>query len=174
MLPDIRSIAEIGWAGFLWSMLGVIWLLFFGSYEPMPVSISVIVKGLIISGALIILFTSPDKNPIKMIGRGIASSLLPSLSTFSDTMSYIRLMAVGLATYYIASAFNGLGGTVAHSAHWLLAVPVILFGHGLNIGLTIVAIFAHGVRLNMLEFSNNVGVQWSGYPFKAFKKLYGK
>ncbi len=171
MLPDIRSVSEFGWAVFLWSMLGIIWLLFFGSYEPMPVSVSIIVKGLIAGGILIVLFTAPNKNPIKMIGQGIASSLLPSLSTFSDTMSYIRLMAVGLATYYIASAFNGLGATVAHSSHWLVAIPIILFGHGLNIGLTVVAIFAHGVRLNMLEFSNNVGVQWSGYPFKAFRRL---
>jgi len=31
-----------------------------------------------------------------------------------------------------------------------------------------IAILAHGVRLNMLEFSNNVGVQWAGYPYQPF------
>ncbi len=171
IMPDIRSLAEIGWAVFLWAMLGIIWLLFFGSTETMPVSTKTIINGLIAGGILIVLFTAPNKNPVKMIAMGIASSLLPALGAFSDTMSYIRLMAVGLATYYIASAFNGLGVTIAHSATWILAIPILIFGHGLNMGLTVVAIFAHGVRLNMLEFSNNVGVQWSGYPFKAFRRL---
>jgi V/A-type H+-transporting ATPase subunit I len=83
-------------------------------------------------------------------------------------MSYIRLMAVGLASYHIAAAFNELGASLADTATWFAAAPVIVFGHSLNIGLAIIAIFAHGVRLNMLEFSNNSGVQWAGYPYNAF------
>ena len=98
------------------------------------------------------------------------------LGTFGDTMSYIRLMAVGLASYYIASAFNGLGAMVAqdNAFLWVLGVPVIVFGHALNIGLAIIAIFAHGVRLNMLEFSSNAGVQWAGFPYEPFANKQGK
>jgi V/A-type H+-transporting ATPase subunit I len=33
-----------------------------------------------------------------------------------------------------------------------------------------IALFAHGVRLNMLEFSNNLGMQWIGYSYKPFSK----
>ena len=47
---------------------------------------------------------------------------------------------------------------------------ILVFGHLLNIGLGMIALFAHGVRLNMLEFSNNLGMTWSGYPFKPFAK----
>jgi V/A-type H+-transporting ATPase subunit I len=57
---------------------------------------------------------------------------------------------------------------MAETMTWFAAIPVLIFGHGLNIGLATVAIFAHGVRLNMLEFSNNAGVQWAGYAYRPF------
>jgi hypothetical protein len=113
-------------------------------------------------------FGKPDRNMAKRLLLGFASSMLPLLSTFSDTMSYVRLFAVGLASYYIASAFNTLAAALAETATWLAAVPVLLLGHGLNIGLATIAIFAHGVRLNMLEFSNHAGVQWGGYAYRPF------
>ncbi len=173
LFPNLKSLAQLGWAIFLWSMLGLIWLLFFGK-EELPVSVSIISYGLIVGGIFVVLFSSDDRNLIKRIGKGFASSLLPAIGTFSDTMSYIRLMAVGLATYYIASAFNGLGVMIAAKMTWLVGGPIVLFGHILNIGLAIIAIFAHGVRLNMLEFSSNAGVQWSGYPFRPFSKKLAK
>ena len=89
---------------------------------------------------------------------------------FGDMLSYIRLMAVGLASFYIASAFNDLGGRLGGASPWAipLAVLVVIFAHLLNIALCLVAIFAHGVRLNMLEFSTNAGVQWNGYAYTPF------
>jgi len=171
MLPDLRALAEFGWCIFLWAMLGIIWLLFFGAAQ-LPVPVSAATSGLLVGGVMVILFSAPNPNPIKRIGGGIASNLLPALGTFGDTLSYIRLMAVGLASYYIASAFNGLASTLAESATWFAAVPVLLFGHALNMGLAVIAIFAHGVRLNMLEFSNNAGVQWAGHAYDPFRKKY--
>jgi V/A-type H+-transporting ATPase subunit I len=167
--PDLRALAQVGWCLFLWAMLGIIWLLFFGS-EALPVPMILIYLAGGLGAALFVLFTAPSKNPVKMVGVGFASSLLPMLSTFSDTMSYIRLMAVGMASYYIAVAFNTLGGIVAEAATWFAGAPIVIFGHALNIGLCVIAIFAHGVRLNMLEFSNNAGVQWLGYAYAPFGK----
>jgi len=167
-LPDMRAAAEIGWCLFLLSMLGVIWLLFFGSTGLAPMGL--IYAGLIVGAVLAVLFSAPSRNPFKRVAVGFASSLLGWLGTFSDTMSYIRLMAVGMASYYIAAAFNQLAGDVAGAATWFAGAPIAVFGHALNIGLAIIAIFAHGVRLNMLEFSNNAGVQWGGYAYNPFAK----
>jgi len=169
--PKLQCLAELGWFLFIWAMLGVIWLMFFGADEPLPIPLSIVFTAMGIGFLLFVLFTNPDRNPLKMIGTGLGASLLPMLSTFSDTMSYIRLMAVGLASYYIAVAFNSLGATVADAASWFAATPILLFGHALNMGLALIAIFAHGVRLNMLEFSNNAGVQWGGYPYNPFAKV---
>ena len=168
-LPSLKALSQLGWSIFIAGMLGVIWLLFYPTDPKLP-PVNVILSLLIVGGVLAILFTHPSRNVAKMLGMGLASSLLPALGAFSDTMSYIRLMAVGLASYYIASAFNGLGAQVAESATWFAAVPILLFGHGLNIGLAMIAIFAHGVRLNMLEFSSNVGVQWAGYQYDPFAR----
>lgn len=167
--PDKRALAQIGWALVLVGVLGIIWLMFFES-ESVPVPSSAILGGIGAGLFMVIAFGAPNPNPVKRVLIGFASSLLPMIGTFGDTMSYIRLMAVGLASYYIAVAFNSLGATIAESATWGAAVPILLFGHILNIALCMIAIFAHGVRLNMLEFSNNAGVQWAGYPFAPFAK----
>jgi V/A-type H+-transporting ATPase subunit I len=41
-------------------------------------------------------------------------------------------------------------------------------GHTLNMTLALVAILAHGVRLNLLEYSSHSGLQWAGYPYRPF------
>jgi V/A-type H+-transporting ATPase subunit I len=165
--PDQRFLANVGWSVFLAGMLLVILMMFrlmSGGRVVTAVSLGAILVGFLLA----IGFTAPARNPLKRIAVGFASSLLPAIGTFSDTMSYIRLMAVGLASYYIAFAFNGLGAQLAGAATWFAAAPIIVFGHALNIGLAVIAIFAHGVRLNMLEFSNNAGVQWAGFAYKPF------
>jgi len=165
--PDQRFLAELGWCVVLGGMLILIWYLMFIGVKQTPTYVWGIIGG---GMALPILFASPSRNPAKRVGAGLAGSLLPLLSTFSDTMSYVRLMAVGLASYYIAAAFNTLAGILADAITWYSVLPevVLVFGHGLNLGLAAIAIFAHGVRLNMLEFSNNAGVQWSGFPYAPF------
>ena len=166
LFPDSRFLGEAGWATVLVGMFGLVWhLLFIGIENPMNPAIPVLIG---VGVLLAIVFTSPSRNIAKRLGIGLASSLLPFLGTFSDTMSYIRLMAVGLASFYIGSSFNMLGAQVAESATWLAGAPIVLAGHALNIGLALIAVFAHGVRLNMLEFSSNAGVQWAGFPYEPF------
>ena len=119
---------------------------------------------------LIMLFSSPSPNPIKRIGFGLIGNLMGIPGAFGDMLSYIRLMAVGLASYYIASAFNDLAMGISADNAWLLpaTILVLVLAHSLNVGLCLVAVFAHGVRLNMLEFSTNAGLQWSGRPYAPF------
>jgi len=167
LFPDTRAYSEVAWSVILVTMLVVIWYLMFIGVDRMPASIGLVLLAGFVGASW---FTKPLRNPLKRFVIGFASSILPLLSTFSDIMSYIRLFAVGLASYYIADAFNGLGAQVADSATWIGGAPIVIFGHALNIGLAAIAIFAHGVRLNMLEFSNNVGVKWAGYAYRPFKK----
>jgi V/A-type H+-transporting ATPase subunit I len=165
LIPDQRALAELGWIIALADMLVLIWHVLFIGADRVPTAVWwVFLAAMLLSSW----FTKPDRSMAKRLLFGFASSMLPLLSTFSDTMSYVRLFAVGLASNYIASAFNSLGVAMAETATWFMAVPVLIFGHGLNIGLATIAIFAHGVRLNMLEFSNNAGVQWGGYAYRPF------
>ena len=167
LFPDVRAYAQVAWMVILVDMLVLIWYLMFIGVEQMPAAIGLV---LLVGFLAASWFTAPMSNPLKRFLIGLASSILPLLSTFSDIMSYIRLFAVGLASYYIASAFNGLGAQVADSATWIGGAPIVIFGHTLNLGLAAIAIFAHGVRLNMLEFSNNAGIKWAGYAYRPFTK----
>ena len=167
LFPNVRAYAEIGWVVILADMFVLIWYLMFIGAEHIPAVVGLV---LLVSFVAVSWCAEPVSNPIKRFFIGLASSILPLLGTFSDIMSYIRLFAVGLASYYIADAFNGLGAQVAESATWIGGAPIVIFGHVLNLGLAAIAIFAHGVRLNMLEFSNNVGVKWAGYAYRPFTK----
>jgi V/A-type H+-transporting ATPase subunit I len=93
------------------------------------------------------------------------------VSNLVDVISYIRLFAVGMAGYSVANAFNGmvapLFGSIPGSA---CAALILLLVHALNITLAVMGVAVHAVRLNTLEFSNNVGVEWSGNPYTPFRK----
>jgi V/A-type H+-transporting ATPase subunit I len=173
LMPNQQALASVGWATLLVGMFGIVWFLFFTSQTggSLPGGFKIC---LLAGFLLAVLFSAPDRNPLKRVGIGFAASLLPALSTFGDTMSYIRLMAVSIAGVYIAQVFNMMSAQLASAATWFAGAPVAIFGHALNIGLCLIAILAHGVRLNMLEFSSNAGVQWGGYPFEPFAKSSGK
>ncbi len=168
--PDPTALAEAGWSIVLVSMLAVIWLLFFGQEGVPPLVMRAAIVGLVTGMVLVAGFSRPDQPFAARIGLGVAGSLLPFLGTFSDTLSYIRLMAVGLASYYLGSTFNVLAVMLAGSASWFAGGLVLVVGHGLNIALILIAIFAHGVRLNVLEFSSNAGIHWTGYPYRPFSE----
>lgn len=166
--PDRRAFAEAGWIFVLLAMLGIIWMLFYPDNMIMPIGL--ILTLLALGFVLAMSFSRPHKSLAVRLSTGLASSLLPTIGAFGDTMSYIRLMAVGLAGYYMADSFNGMGAGLFEFGFlgWIFGAVVIVFGHALNIVLCLIAVLAHGVRLNMLEFSGGAGIQWGGYAYKPF------
>lgn len=160
--PNLQFLNRVGWALFIWGMYGVVRMFVLSD----PMNWSTPWPYLLISGAtLAILFASPSWNIVKMIGLGLAQFPLSMLSAFSDVISYVRLMAVGLASGVLAESFNNMALSIEF---WPLVIAILLFGHALNLGLALIAMFAHGVRLNMLEFCSNMGMQWTGYAYRPF------
>jgi V/A-type H+/Na+-transporting ATPase subunit I len=90
---------------------------------------------------------------------------------FGDSLSYLRLFALGLASAQLAVTFNGLATSAMEisGVGLLLGSIIFLVGHALNLMLGIVGGVVHGLRLNCIEFFS-----WSltdeGYPFRAFCK----
>jgi V/A-type H+-transporting ATPase subunit I len=163
--PHLGFLAEVGWAVWFVGMYGLVLMFLVKgqfSFDDSPYY----PWWLIVCGALAVLFAAPDRNPLKMIGLGLANFPLAAIGTFGDTLSYIRLMAIGLAGSQLAFTFND----ITKGLPWPATVLLLILAHGLNVALTIIALLAHGVRLNMLEFSNNLGMQWSGYPYEPFAK----
>jgi len=86
-------------------------------------------------------------------------------------MSYIRLWAVGLAGASIASTVVGFAGPMlGNFVFFAFGVLLLVVGNGFNMVLNVLSVLVHGVRLNTLEFSSHVGLNWSGFAYKPFAK----
>ncbi len=98
-------------------------------------------------------------------------SLTSVSKAFGDVLSYLRLFALGLASSLLATTFNEIAGGMMkyRGVGLLVAILILVVGHGLNFVLAIIGGVVHGLRLNCIEFFN-----WclpdEGYPFQPFCK----
>ena len=132
--------------------------------------------------ALVICFGQQESGISFFVGilrgiKGLFTTFLDTVGLFGDIMSYIRLFAVGIASFSIASSFNSMGGGIIGAGHGTLGIllflagTLVLFaGHLINFVLGCLSVIVHAVRLNMLEFSNHIGLEWSGHKYRPFKK----
>ncbi len=162
-----EALAPLGWTGmilggFLWAVSGAV--------ELPALRMGGLV--LLIAGTLaVLLFSGVGKRPL---GRALSGLLAFTRVTaaFGDVLSYLRLFALGLASASLAVAFNEMAGQIRGALPGiglLLAVLVLLIGHGLNMVLSLSSAVIHGLRLNVIEFFN-WGLPEEGTPFRAFAR----
>jgi len=106
--------------------------------------------------------------------KNIITMFLGVVNVFGDIMSYIRLWAVGLAGAAISATVNSMVGPMFGGLIMLLGIVILLFGHGLNLIMNVLSVIVHGVRLNTLEFSNHLGLTWSGFKYEPFSETAKK
>jgi len=166
-MPSVTVVGEMGWLMVLWGMFFVANMLILGREFP-PAA-----KGLFLAGPLLVLFfTHPQKNILKTVGAGIAALLGNVVNMFTDIVSYIRLFAVSLATVAVADAFNNaaLGIGFDNILAGLMTALILVAGHIFNMTLGAMAILVHGLRLNVLEFSSHLSLEWKGFAYRPFQK----
>jgi V/A-type H+-transporting ATPase subunit I len=124
-----------------------------------------------LGGAGVLLFSSVEGPFWKRLLLGF-QGLTRLSGAFGDTLSYLRLFALGLASASLAGTFNDLAGQVNKAVPgigMLFALLILLLGHTLNFVLSLSSGVIHGLRLNLIEFFN-----WSipeeGYPFRRFAR----
>jgi len=101
--------------------------------------------------------------------KNIISVFLGIVNVFSDIVSYIRLWAVALAGAAISGTVNAMAGPMFGKLTMMVfGVILLVFGHGLNMILNLLSVIVHGVRLNTLEFSQHLGMAWSGTKYRPF------
>lgn len=101
--------------------------------------------------------------------KNIISVFLGIVNVFSDIVSYIRLWAVALAGAAISGTVNAMAGPMFGKLTMVVfGVILLVFGHGLNMILNLLSVIVHGVRLNTLEFSQHLGMAWSGTKYRPF------
>ena len=126
-----------------------------------------------ISALGIYIFNTPGRNPLINIGAGLWDTYNMATGILGDTLSYIRLYALGLAGGMLGGAFNNLAGMVLGENptwQWLPFVLIIIIGHALNLAMSALGAFVHPLRLSFVEYFKNSGYQGSGKLYQPFKK----
>lgn len=120
--------------------------------------------------ALLLLFNSPGKNPIKNVLGGLWLLYNVVTGFFGDILSYIRLFALGVSSAILGFVINSIGQQMLGIK---IIGPVIffvfmVFGHALNIALGALSGFVHSLRLTFVEFFKNAGFSGPGLEYKPF------
>lgn len=173
-----KNLSWVGDLGWLIDIL-VIYTLVLQLVIGEPCNLSVVFGGVGFGFVLICIFGAQE--PGVPFGKGVLAGLggffttfLNTISCFSNIMSYIRLFAVGMASLAIAQSFNNMASGLLSGFALPAGLLVILLGHALNLVMGLLSVVVHGVRLNLLEFSGQLGMEWSGYEYKPFQRTVEK
>lgn len=148
-------------------------LLFVGTGAGViPIS-SEIVKYLVLAGAVAVVLAQgrKQKNIFLKIPAGILG-LYGLMGYLSDTLSYSRLLALGLATSIIATVINLIAKIFTQmipGVGFIMAIFVLIGGHIFNIGINSLGGFIHSARLQFVEFFPKF-MEGGGTRFQPFQK----
>ncbi len=97
------------------------------------------------------------KNPVKMV-TGALGNAYGAINVVSDLLSYSRLFGLGLTSGVIGYVINMLATIIVNTffkglwVGWIVAVPVLIFGHAFNLAINLLGAYVHNSRLQYIEF----------------------
>ncbi len=165
-------------APFAWVFVIVALLLVFGL--PMldiqlPAVVVNVCYGIALAGLLIaFLYNTPGKNVFLNFGTGLWNTYNIASGLLGDTLSYIRLFAIGLTGSILGGVFNSLAVTMTADlpvvARFIAMLLILLVGHSLNFGLCMISSLVHPLRLVFVEYYKNSEFEGGGKEYLPFKK----
>lgn len=167
------SLSRIGWIFILLSLLVLL-----GLPElkiAVPEFARIIAMGTAGVGVILAFFcNSPGKNIFYNFGGGLWDSYNMATGILGDLLSYIRLFALGLTGGILGNVFNQLSVDMSPDIPvigLIITILILLIGHTIAFGLTILGAFIHPLRLTFVEFYKNAGFEGGGKAYKPFKKV---
>ncbi len=168
---DLSLFADVGW------MIDILALYFIVLQLVVGENVNFAFAGGAVGVGFVLVVVFGAQGPGIPFGKGLASGLggffttfLNTISCFSNIMSYIRLFAVGMASVAIAQSFNSMAGGMLSGFAALAGILVLVIGHSLNLVMGLLSVVVHGVRLNLLEFSGQLGMEWTGISYEPFSQ----
>jgi len=163
---SLTALAQAGWIAVTWTMYFAAGAFILGKEIPG------FVPWLLAAGVLLIALFMTPASQMKTEWHQHIMLPLSIVGNFGDIVSYIRLFAVGSAGTAISMAFKEMALGRGINGFWAgAAAALILFAaHSMNILLSVLGVVVHGVRLNTLEFSGHIGLQWSGKKYRPFSR----
>ena len=168
--------AQLGTWGWTLLIVGGIAALIICMALSVPMEVTKIVLIVIagISALGIYIFNTPGRNPLLNIGAGLWDTYNMATGILGDTLSYIRLYALGLAGGRLGGAFNNLGlmvmggSTEGATWQWLPFIVILIIGHLLNLAMSALGAFVHPLRLTFVEYFKNSGYEGKGNLYRPF------
>lgn len=155
------------------------WMLFLPGLVLWAVSKTGIIQSnipfyIMIAGALMVIYSSSrgQKNILLKPFTGLYG-LYGTVGYFSDTMSYSRLLALGLASAIIGVVVNKVAvllTTMIGAVGWVFVPIVLLIGHVFNLVINVLGSFIHAGRLQFVEFFTKF-FEGGGRPFKPLTRV---
>jgi V/A-type H+-transporting ATPase subunit I len=156
----LAVMANFGWLAVMWGIIIAIWssaaIPLMPNLTGLPVIVSILNIGHIIGGVLILM-------GIIFIARENVLEVIELPTIVSHVLSYARIVAVGLSGVAIAMVVNYMSiemfinpalenFTIVSIVMILVGLGIFLFGHLLNIALSILGGGLHSIRLHYVEF----------------------
>jgi V/A-type H+-transporting ATPase subunit I len=127
-----------------------------------------------IVGAILVMYgSSRDQKNILLKPFSGLYGLYGTINYFSDTMSYARLLALGLASAIIGVVVNKMAELVVNMipvVGWALVPIILIGGHIFNLVINALGSFIHSGRLQFVEFFTKF-FEGGGKPFRPLTRV---
>lgn len=168
-----HSVAPFGWVFAITALVIAFGLPMLNVHLPqMVIYICLGVAGIGLIFALF--YNSPGKNIFFNFGAGLWNTYNMASGLLGDTLSYIRLFAIGLTGSILGGVFNSLAVTMTDG---LGIVPkiicmflILIIGHSINFALCMISSLVHPLRLIFVEYYKNSEFEGGGKEYVPFKK----
>jgi len=143
---------------------------------PLAVAYALMIVGLL----LFFTFNNLDKKAFLRPLLGLYELYNFASGLLGNILSYLRLFALGLAGGLLGGAFNQIAfmfittadGKINYASAGIIGtILVLIIGHGLNLGLSLIGPFVHPLRLTFVEFYGAIGFKGGSKAYKPFAKL---
>lgn len=126
-----------------------------------------------VAGSFIFLFNNLKRNIFINIGAGLWDTYNTATGLLGDTLSYIRLFALGISSAVLGLVFNDLAVNMSGDipvVKQLVMLIILLFGHSVNLFMAGLGSFVHPMRLTFVEFYKNAGFEGGGKKYQPFRR----
>lgn len=126
-----------------------------------------------VAGLLIFVFNNIHRNVFINVGAGLWDSYNMVTGLLGDTLSYIRLFALGISSAVLGLVFNDLAVNMSGDIpvlKQLVMLIILVFGHSVNLFMAGLGSFVHPMRLTFVEFYKNAGFEGGGKKYQPLRK----
>ncbi len=170
---------KYGLATYCWAVLilfgglGLVAMMFGNGNAILGMASKVLLGIAALAFVIALFYNTPGKNIFLNFGSGLWATYNNASGLLGDTLSYIRLFAIGLTGGILGGVFNNLavqvGGGLPIGLNFVVMAVILLFGHGLNFGLCMISSLVHPLRLTFVEFYKNAEFEGGGRQYNPFK-----